>query len=76
MSHTKIQKARELQDLIHVHWKNNHILSFDRKHFFLYKKNNKLLNIITTNNKGKINSFLGFIQCLSTILIKIKMFAF
>ena len=62
MSHTKIQKARELQDLIHVHWKNNHILSFDRKlFFFLYKKNNKLLNIITTNNKGKINSFLGFI---------------
>ena len=45
-----------------MHWKNNHILSFDRKlFFFLYKKNNKLLNIITTNNKGKINSFLGFI---------------
>ncbi len=57
----KIKEIPELQEFIHNHWKENHILSRNRELFdWQYVKDNKV-NFIIAKDRNKIKGMLGFI---------------
>ncbi len=57
----KIKEIPELQEFIHNHWKENHILSRNRELFnWQYVKGNKV-NFIIAKDRNKIKGMLGFI---------------
>ena len=66
ISIAKISDTNEIMNFINNEWKQNHILSSNKK-FFLYEyKNRKALNfVIHKNQSNKIDGILGFLKSSS-----------